>query len=165
MSAEQKKKAEALSVKNPKQVVTQYQAGADKSNPLAGKSLSFQGVWGEIADPAKVLDASFKDATKNDDKSDKVNIELVGSPQEFKPDGFEGALMKCQNLKLSNTSKDSSDSTPGMPKEIVIPTCIWADYSTYGVVNVVDLSKPAGTSQDEVAKLAAELYKTGRQKV
>ncbi|MGW1492793.1 hypothetical protein [Streptomyces sp. NPDC002402] len=162
MTAEEKKKAEALSVKNPQRVMTQYQAGVDKTNPLSGKSLSFQGVWGEIADPAKVLDASFKDATKNADESDDAKIELVGSPKEFKPAGFEGALMKCQNVKLSSTSKDTS--LPGLPKEIVIPTCIWADYSTYGVVNVVDLSKPAGTSQDEVAKLAAEMYKTSRQK-
>ena len=51
------KDAEGWGVKNPKQVEAAYQSG-NKDNPLAQKNLTFGGVYGEIDDPEKVVDAA-----------------------------------------------------------------------------------------------------------
>ncbi|MGW0551398.1 hypothetical protein [Streptomyces altiplanensis] len=163
MTEKDKTEAAALGVTNPQQVTASYAAGADPNNPLAGKVLNFNGVWGEISDPEKVVDSSFSKAVKGEE--DGLKVELIGSPQEVTPEGFEGALMKCQNLKLINTGGDTGAATG--PKEIEIPTCIWADYGTYGVVNAIDMAASAtgsGMSQDQVAALAAKLYNTARSK-
>ena len=53
------------------------------------------------------------------------------------------------------------------PKEFLVPACVWADYSTYGVVTMVDMAKAAtggGPALDDVAKETASLYNTARQK-
>lgn len=163
MTDKDKTEAAALGVTNPQQVAASYAAGADPNNPLAGKMLNFNGVWGEISDPEKVLDASFTKVTQG--KEAGLKMELVGSPREVTPDGFEGALMKCQNIKMINDAGDGSVANG--PKEFEIPTCIWADYSTYGVVNAIEMAKSAtggSMSQDEVAALAAKLYNTARSK-
>ncbi|WP_406508625.1 hypothetical protein [Streptomyces sp. NBC_00212] len=164
MTAEQKSKAEALGVKNPQQIGAQYQSG-DSANPLAGKALTFQGFWGDITDPAKVINASFQNTKDNVSKDPSVKAELVGEAKAVKPAGFSGALMKCQNMKLTSSGSDAAAAKG--PKEFLIPICVWADYSTYGVVDEVDMAKAAlggGPSQDEVAKLTASLYNTARQK-
>ncbi|RBL85099.1 hypothetical protein DDE05_19430, partial [Streptomyces cavourensis] len=62
-----------------------------------------------------------------------------------------------------------ADGTPQKgPKEMTMPVCIWADYSTVGVVIGFDIggaitNKPM--TQDETAALAAKLYNTSRTKI
>lgn len=50
-----------------------------------------------------------------------------------------------------------------------IPVCVWADYSTIGMVQAFDMSLVLtggkGMPQDKVADLAAKLYKNSRTKV
>ncbi|MFI6639708.1 hypothetical protein [Streptomyces sp. NPDC050504] len=166
MSSEEKKKAEELGVKNPVSVGASYAAGTpDPSNPLTGKALNLQGVWGDVTDPAKVIDASFNKIDEDKSKDQGVKMERVGSPKAVTPSGFSGALMKCQEFKMS--SAKGEPVTPGGPKEIKISACAWADYSTYAVVTVVDMAKMAtggGVSQDEVAELTAKAYNSSRQK-
>lgn len=121
-----------MGITNANKAAAQYQSGT-KDNPLAQKMLMFEGLWGEVSDPAKTLDDAFDKAEKNMSKdSDNDNVSLVGSPKEFKPEGFDGALMKCQDLKVAN---DKADGTAAKgPKEFTMPVCIWADYSTVGIV-------------------------------
>lgn len=90
----------------------------------------------------------------------------MGSPKEFKPEGFDGALMKCQELKV-DTSQGSSGSAKG-PKEFAMPVCIWADYSTVGIVAGVDVASALTEKSvplEDMAALAAKLYDTSRTKI
>ncbi|MFC8510327.1 hypothetical protein ACFU3J_12355 [Streptomyces sp. NPDC057411] len=164
LTDKQKTSADAMGIKNPHAVAASYKAG-DSTDPLKGKSMSLNGMWGDIADPAKALDVAFANYEKDETgKADDVKVTPVGSPESKTPAGFEGALMKCQYLKLENTG---TESTPG-PKSFQVPTCAWADYSTLGVVNVIDLSTMMtggqGLTLDQVAEVTAQQYKASRTK-
>ncbi|MFD5202441.1 hypothetical protein ACFWM7_20325 [Streptomyces sp. NPDC058375] len=168
VTGEDKTEAEAMGVKDANEAGAQYKAGTE-DNPLAQKVLIFEGVWGEVPDPAKTLDNAFTKAEKNmtkDTGSGGGKTSLVGSPKEFKPDGFDGALMKCQDLKMVN---DKGDGTPTKgPKQFTMPVCIWADYSTVGIVAGLDVASALtekSVPQEEMADLAAKLYNTSRTKV
>ncbi|MFD9796066.1 hypothetical protein ACFWXK_34505 [Streptomyces sp. NPDC059070] len=162
-----KKDAAEMGIKDPAQESGNYKAGGDASNPLGGKTLMFKGLYGEISDPAKALDGAFAKIQKGSDEdkakgssSDNTKAELVGSPTAVKPAGFSGALMKCQNAKVTDTKT---------AKSFEIPICIWSDYSTLGVVEAVDLAAILGKGgsampTDQVADLAAKLYNTARVK-
>ncbi|MFE7140162.1 hypothetical protein ACFVAG_20660 [Streptomyces sp. NPDC057644] len=166
MSGKDKTEAEAMGVKNPHEVGAQYVSGDLKTNPLLAKMLMLQGVWGEVEDPEKVIDGSFKNAEDEAAASEDTKGSLVGSPKSVSPADFEGALMKCQDVKVIN---DKADGTAQKgPKEMTMPVCIWADYSTVGVVIGLDIggamtNKPM--TQDETAALAAKLYNTSRTKI
>lgn len=164
LSSKQKASADAMGIKNPNAVQASYKSG-DSSDPLKGKSMSINGMWGEIADPDKALDTAFANYEKDQTgEADDVKVTPVGSPESKTPAGFDGALMKCQYLKLESTG---TESTPG-PKSFQVPTCIWADYSTLGVVNVIDLSTMMtggqGLTLDQVAEVTAQHYKASRTK-
>ncbi|MGW5850390.1 hypothetical protein ACWFQ8_20980 [Streptomyces sp. NPDC055254] len=162
-SEKDKKEAEGVGVKNPTQVGMTYQSG-DPKNPLAGKLLNFSGVYGELADPEKSVDAYFAlaklEATKGDSKT---TVDLIGSPKTMKPAGFKGAVMKCQEAKF--TSKDPS--TKG-PKEFTLPICIWGDYSTLGTVTAMEMASmiagKSGYTLEQTADFTAKLYNTSRVK-
>ncbi|MFI9582083.1 hypothetical protein ACIHCQ_09605 [Streptomyces sp. NPDC052236] len=164
---EQKKRAEAIGVKGPQQASSQYASG-DTSDPTkGGKQLSLSGLHGEIADPEKTIDDYLASIEKNTGEGEEnLKFERVGSPETFTPAGFKGALMKCQTLKFANPEADGS--VKNGPKEILIPTCVWADYSTVAGVNVIDVAAAAlgkSMSHKEVAELTAKLYNTSRTKV
>ncbi|MGW1085222.1 hypothetical protein ACWD4L_02380 [Streptomyces sp. NPDC002596] len=166
LTGESKTKAEAMGIKNPQQTVAQYSAGS-KDNELSIKGLTLQGFWGDVTDPAKVIDNSFTN-TENDMKKNDTGMEysLIGSPKAVTPAGFKGALMKCQDIKVTNSKGDGT--AKGGPKEFIIPSCVWADYSTVGAVSAVDVALTMagkGMSQDDVAALAAKLYNTSRTKI
>ncbi|MFI5766480.1 hypothetical protein ACIA8F_36815 [Streptomyces sp. NPDC051563] len=159
-----KTEAEAVGVKNPAKVSQQYQSG-DPSNPLAAKALNFSGLYGEIADPEKAVDAYFATAKLNANKDKSTKVELIGSPEAATPAGFKGAVMKCQEMKFTSTG---TSTTAKGPKEFTLPVCIWGDYSTLSVVSATDLTsvlagKP-GYTLDQTAELAAKLYNTARVK-
>ncbi|MFI8104403.1 hypothetical protein [Streptomyces sp. NPDC086023] len=164
MKPEGKAKAEALGVKDP------HSAGANYSNGTSAKAkqLAANGLWGQIADPEKAVDNYFDNLGKDPEANKAAyRYEVVGSPRDFHPAGFEGAVMKCANLKATKV-KD----IPGMekaPKEIQAPACVWGDYSTLVAVNVVDptvaLLGGASASLEDVSALAAKLYSTSRTKV
>lgn len=99
-------------------------------------------------------------------KDEGAKGSLVGSPKNVTPAGFEGALMKCQNMNIPNEEADGKPENG--PKEMIMPVCVWADYSTVAAVIGFDIggamtNKPM--TQDETAALAAKLYNTSRTKV
>ncbi|MFE1556988.1 hypothetical protein ACFW6V_18635 [Streptomyces sp. NPDC058734] len=162
MTDTDKQEAEAAGIKNPTQVGMDYFSG-DQKNPLTLKGINFSGVYGEVADPEKTVDGFFAKAQAQMAKDGKSEVQLVGSPKEISPDGFDDAVMKCQEVKV--TSKDPN--TKG-PKEATLPICIWADYSTVARVMSSDVAavltgKP-GYTLEQNAELAAKLYKTARVK-
>lgn len=167
MDDKEKKEVEAIGIKNPVKVTQDYEI-SDKAKPLESKQLSFSSFSGEIADPAKTLDAAFAmfKASSMEGKNKDADVQFIGSPETFKPAGFSGALMKCQEMKI--ISKKPS-TNPLEPKEITFPVCIWTDYSTMGLTMTVDISKVMtggkGYTLAQTAELNGKLYNTARTKI
>ncbi|MFC3577561.1 hypothetical protein ACFOZ0_30720 [Streptomyces yaanensis] len=142
---------ESWGVKNPKDVSAGYTAGSG----LSVKSLSFVGVYGTIDDPEKVVDAMFAKVKENAAKN-SAEGKLVGSPQEFTPDGFENGVMKCQISEGTSSGKT-----------VQVPFCIWGDHSTVTYVistDVAALAAGKGSSMQDAAALAAKLRNDVRVK-
>ncbi|MFF9348352.1 hypothetical protein [Streptomyces sp. NPDC014734] len=166
VTGEQKTQLEGLAVKNAQQADAQYQSG-DKENLASLKSVTLSGFWGEVTDPAKVINNAFENAQSQFGKGDEgMEAKLDGSPRAVTPEGFKGALMKCQDMKVTNKE---GDGTPAKgPKEFTIPICVWADYSTIGTVFGIDTGLALtgkGMAQDDMAALTAKLYNTSRTKI
>ncbi|MGW7274860.1 hypothetical protein ACWGH5_30600 [Streptomyces sp. NPDC054864] len=170
MTSSDVREAEKHGVQNAKDVDAQYQAG-DEDNPLSQKILQFNGVYGDIADPEKVVDAMFGEAEKNAQESGSGSssgekMTLVGSPKSYSPAGLDGAVLKCQEAKLDFGSS-STGSTTG-PSEMSMATCIWGDNSTLGIVITTDVANAmAGKSADldEAADKTAKFRKEVRVKL
>ncbi|MGW6533913.1 hypothetical protein [Streptomyces venezuelae] len=155
-----KKNAEEIGIENPTNVSAAYEFG----EALKGKQMSFQGMYGEIADPEKAIDDGFAKADENAKKESaeetgdsKEEFALVGSPESVEPDGLDGAIMKCQSASIADDGKETK-----------LPICIWADHSTYGIVFGMDVAAlmkgSGGMATDEVASFAADLRKAARVK-
>ncbi|MDJ0384699.1 hypothetical protein [Streptomyces sp. G-G2] len=162
LTGEAKTKAELLGVKNAHNAVVQYKSGTG----VAVKQVTGFGLWGEIADPSKSIDAYFASVSVSSKENDAIGFkyELSGAPKEFSPAGFKGAVMKCANIKMTATK----NVKPGQPSSALIPTCVWGDYSTLAATNRMDQAAMAlggsnGTLED-VSKIAAKLYSTSRTK-
>ncbi|MEU6825677.1 hypothetical protein ABZ921_34125 [Streptomyces atriruber] len=149
-------KAEAAGVKNPKDVQAQYQSGS-KDNPMAQKVLTFGGVYGDIADPEGVVDHMFTNARKKNEAggANGESVTLVGEPKEYKPAGLDGAVLKCQEMKVDlGGGAGTSGSTAGTSgssgsSKMSAATCIWGDHSTLGYVVTTDVASAlAGTPAD-----------------
>ncbi|QEU94384.1 hypothetical protein [Streptomyces kanamyceticus] len=117
--------AEQAGMKDPQDIDSAYQAG-DKSNPLSAKALQFMGVYGEVSDPEKIVDAMFAKIKKDSKGNSSETGELTGSPQDFSTDK---AVLKCQESVVTN-----ENPAAGAPKEMRMPVCIWGDKSTVAVV-------------------------------
>ncbi|MGW2225712.1 hypothetical protein [Streptomyces formicae] len=153
-----KKNAEEIGIKNPENVAASYESG----EALKGKQMSFQGMYGDIADPEKAVDDGFAKADENSKKGSddgaggSDDVKLVGSPETVEPDGLDNAVMKCQSASFEQGGKEQK-----------LPICIWADHSTYGIVFGVDMAamaKGGGMATDDVAGFAADLRKAARVK-
>ncbi|MEU7512110.1 hypothetical protein AB0B13_08905 [Streptomyces sp. NPDC042898] len=159
------KDAEKFGVKNPQRVNASWEV-KNEANPLAAKLLQFGGAYGQIDDPEKTLDAVFADMRTEAAKEKDGKTQLVGEAKEFTPEGLDGALLKCQEIK---SKTDSGAETSGLgPKEIVIAVCIWSDHSTLGYVmpmNVADLMAGKSASMEDTAATAAKLRKEIRVKL
>lgn len=151
------KEAEGWGVKDAKNASSQYTAGEAASQ----KFLQFSGVYGDIEDPEKVVDAMFA-KMKNEAGKDKSEGELVGSPKTFTPAGFENGVLKCQEAKVTN------DTSSGANKSMTIPTCIWGDHSTVAYVISMDAAAVltgTGPSLETAADNAAKLRNDVRVEV
>ncbi|MCF3122876.1 hypothetical protein IPZ68_24675 [Streptomyces arenae] len=160
-------KAEAAGVKNPKDVQAQYESGSD-DNPMAKKVLSFGGVYGEIEDPEGVVDHMFANAAKESQQGGTAgsgggNVELVGEPKAFTPSELDGAVLKCQEMKIDlGGGAGTTGSTSGAsgPSKMSAATCIWGDHSTIGYVVSTDVKGAltgASADLDEAATTSAKL--------
>lgn len=162
MSKDDLANAEKWGVKNPKDVNASYQSGSVEDNPLGAKVLSFAGIYGEIDDPEKAVDAMFSYFKAEAEKGEGGEEgELVGSPESFEPEGLDGAVMKCQAAKMKLGESEG-------PSEMNLPVCIWGDHSTVGFVLPVDMAGALGgktASLDDAAKTTAKLRNDVRVKL
>nr|WP_055536472.1 hypothetical protein [Streptomyces alboniger] len=179
-------KAEAAGVKNPKDVKAQYQSGS-KDNPLAQKVLTFGGVYGDIEDPEKVVDHMFTTAAQKAEDGTTAQggekVTMVGSPKEYKPAELDGAVLKCQEMKIdlgsgAGTAGSSTGSTAGStagssagssgPSEMSAATCIWGDHSTLGYIVTTDVASALSgqaADLDEAATTTARFRGEVRVKI
>ncbi|GHH53110.1 hypothetical protein [Streptomyces candidus] len=127
-------------------VVNVYSTSAELHDVPKAEGLVFLGVYGEVEDPGKTLDAVLAEMKKRPDTT------FIGDPQDMSPEGLDGAVMKC---------RQAESRTPSLPAHTRTGVrCVWADHSTVGVVTP---SKPTGGySMDEAARIAADLRKEVR---
>ncbi|WP_234535951.1 hypothetical protein [Streptomyces shenzhenensis] len=107
------------------------------------ENFTLVGFYGAVKDPQAALDATF---TQMKASSSSDDGKLVGDAQSVSPDGLDGAVMKCQQVK-GKSQLTGKDQTAYM--------CVWADYSTIGIVEPT-----AGVrtyTLDESAKIAADV--------
>ncbi|MFE6890731.1 hypothetical protein [Streptomyces sp. NPDC057694] len=146
--------AEKDGLKNGTPVNASYKAG-EASDPLNGKMLQFQGAYGEIDDPGKLVTGMFDKGALGSSGDGKTS--LVGSPTDYSTDDY---VMKCQELK---TDGSAAGSTAG--KDVHMPVCIWADNSTVALVIPITLSDMmSGKTADlkSAADITAKLRKEVR---
>lgn len=124
-------------------------ADLDFSHPPKdfGDEFFLDGTWGSVADPERAVDAFFS----TDESADVPLIEWVGEPEEQSPEGFEGAVMKCQVSRRHQLTSDTYTDTP---------SCVWADHSTVAWVWATTPDHPFSMSR--LARLTADLRKAIR---
>ncbi|GGV32896.1 hypothetical protein GCM10010277_17680 [Streptomyces longisporoflavus] len=163
MSSSGLKELEQQGVGNPEDAHGAYNSGSGATM----KSLNFSGVYGEIDDPEKVVDAMFAEMKKKS-KDEPGSVTLIGSPEEFTPDGFDNGVMKCQKAEFRLGAPDDAEQEEGIPNTFQTPMCIWGDHSTVASVGHSDASATAGgkdISLDTVAGLTAKLRADVRTEV
>ncbi|MDX3764525.1 hypothetical protein OG963_29640 [Streptomyces sp. NBC_01707] len=156
MTDDDLKDFEQYGVANPKSASGSYTSG----DAAAQKMLSFSGVYGEIEDPAAVVDAMFGKMKTEAAKDKDSSGELVGSPKTYTPAGFENGILKCQESKISGES--------GSAKPTSMPICIWGDHSTVALVLDMDMAAMMtgkSTSVESAANNAAKLRNDVRVEV
>ncbi|WP_424887492.1 hypothetical protein [Streptomyces sp. XH2] len=131
-------KVKELGISNGTSVSGAY-ANAEKQN------LSVIGVYGELSDPAKTVDAMIAKSEENQKKNAEtmqgIKIETVAPWTEFSPSDFDGAVMKCATKKTTVTMGTISSSNEATE-------CIWGDSSAIGAVKhaVAKSNSPYGGS-------------------
>ncbi|MEU7135211.1 hypothetical protein [Streptomyces sp. NPDC046261] len=98
--------------------------------------LKVTGVYGDLADPAKTVDALFADMEKNQ-ATYKDRIETVSETAAYRPAGFDGVSLKCKTQRIKSSVSSSSVTE--------VSTCIWGDASAMGIVEH-RVAKSSGSS-------------------
>ncbi|MGW0902451.1 hypothetical protein [Streptomyces sp. NPDC002853] len=153
MSSSDLKELEQQGVSDPKDVFAAYNYGEGS----AMKSLNYSGVYGEIDDPEKVVDAMFAEMKKKSTE-EAGSIQLIGSPEEFTPDGFENGVMKCQQAEFKMGETGAGDE--GVPNTFKTPMCVWGDHSTVAYAAYSDVAVTAAGGDiklEDVASLVTNL--------
>lgn len=148
MSSSDIEELEKQGVSNPKDVFAAYNYGEGTSM----KSLNYSGVYGEIEDPEKVVDAMFADMKKKSTE-EPGSLSLIGSPEEFTPDGFENGIMKCQEAEFKMGEVGPDDE--GVPNSFKTPICIWGDHSTVAYASYSDAAVTASGGTIELENVAS----------
>ncbi|MFC9653391.1 hypothetical protein [Streptomyces sp. NPDC056937] len=150
------KEAEGWGIRNPREVAGSYSTGEGPTQ----KVIDFSGVYGELEDPEKVVDAVFAESRQKADKAQSggPSLEFIGEPREFTPDGFDNGVMKCQEGKFTLGQAAGTSSGPG---SYTMPMCVWGDQGTMGYVISADagagVTGKSSLSLDEAAAQAAKL--------
>ncbi|MGW7076295.1 hypothetical protein [Streptomyces sp. NPDC054866] len=148
MSSSDLKDLEEQGVSNPKDAHAAYNYGEGATM----KSLNYSGVYGEIEDPEKVVDAMFAEM-KRKSTEEPGSLSLIGSPEEFTPDGFENGVMKCQEAEFKMGDVGPDDE--GVPNSFKTPICVWGDHSTVASAAYSDVAATAGGADIKLENVAS----------
>ncbi|MEU2870716.1 hypothetical protein ABZ769_16160 [Streptomyces olivoreticuli] len=87
------------------------------------QDLAVKGVYGDVADPRKAVDAVFAQLeAASKQRGAGATVETVTPVTEFHPSGFDGAVMKCKMAK-------STFTMGAMTANSEASTCVWGDSS------------------------------------
>jgi hypothetical protein len=126
-------------------------AGGDTRWEPGTISLRVAGFWGEVEDPERAVDEMFALAAEGFEEAGEeegIEIGMMSSSSDFTD---SEVVLKCQLVR-----GDEEDSNLGYALEY--PLCVWADYSTLGLVDVVSLPDlPPGfdINSDETPQIEA----------
>ncbi len=155
MSSSDINELEGKGIANPTEATGQYKSGEGATL----KNIAFSGLYGEIEDPEEVVDAMFAEFKKNSDKGagKPGTLKLVGSPEEFTPEGFENGIMKCQDAEF--VMGEASTTNASLPNSFKTPMCVWGDHSTLAYVSYSDVASTATGRAIPLADAAANAAK------
>lgn len=122
--------------------ITDSKAVSGKYANVAKLQLNVGGVYGKVADPESAVDQAFARLEEDQNKNSAgqgLKIETVSGPTAYSPSGFDGAVMKCKEQKLSAAQG-------GVNVAVSFSMCIWGDSSAIGTVSVVPTPSPSGES-------------------
>ncbi|MEU8893405.1 hypothetical protein [Streptomyces sp. NPDC048442] len=151
---------EEVNQDNMKQVGVKRARGIDpvyrtRKGDDRSPSIDFDGVWGEIADPQQSLDRVIADPgwITGWVGISEHGAKAVGEPKPVAPAGLDNAVMKCQVFKEAGADYKT--------------VCVWADYSTIGVVEPKNHGAQSGkkVSVEEAAQIASDLRDEARREV
>ncbi|MFF8640059.1 hypothetical protein [Streptomyces sp. NPDC015345] len=154
MTSDDLEELENQGVTKPKNVYAAYNHGKGATM----KSLNYSGVYGEIDDPEKVVDAMLAAMVKDQAKGSDEGMKLIGDPEEFTPDGFENGVMKCQKAEFRMGGAGADDE--GVPSSFQTPVCVWGDHSTAAYATYADVATTGSGEKialDDVATQVANL--------
>ncbi|QLE72062.1 hypothetical protein FGW37_11000 [Streptomyces rectiverticillatus] len=124
------------------------------------QGLQVIGVYGRIPDPEKAVDKMIKEMSKagEDDAEQPPGDELKrGKYQDYRPGGFDGAVLKCKQDAMSF-------SMDGTRISMTTSQCIWGDKGAVGLVashsmggSDDDGRKADGLPADKLAELTAKI--------
>ncbi|WP_127201718.1 hypothetical protein [Streptomyces sp. Z26] len=142
---------------------------SDDYRSTSKEQLQLAGVYGKVADPEKAADGMFDIVHDNQAKGAQViqnyRVETTDGPQEYTPEGFDGALIRCETRRQTG-------QISGQQVELEFPTCVWADNAAVGVVSQTGAAPAAGAgvygesmTQDELAEATAEIREAAREEI
>ncbi|GAB2881424.1 hypothetical protein [Streptomyces mayteni] len=124
-----------------------FDATAEIPDP-DGTYLMAGGLWGEVPDPTAVVDGMFGLAASEASAEESEQMELVGSPENFSDDEV---VLKCQLVR-------GTEPEPTLGYVIEAPVCIWADFSTIGLLiyqGMPGLPADFDPNSDEIPEMTA----------
>lgn len=111
--------------------------GIDNGTAVSGgytnaqkQRLTVAGAYGDVADPAKAVDAVLAQMDEDEKKSGAqyhATYDTTSPATEYHPGGFDGAVMKCLSKKVTISMGSITSNSESS-------TCIWADSSAVGIV-------------------------------
>ncbi|MDX5570457.1 hypothetical protein PYK79_54185, partial [Streptomyces sp. ID05-04B] len=122
---------------------------SELAKTVSAENVTFFGVYGTVKDPEQALDATIAQMKSGSDD----DVKLIGNAEAVSPEGLNGAVMKCQLAESTNKLTKKTQKTY---------MCIWADYSTMGVVEPTAGAKTY--TLDESSRIAADVRKEVRVK-
>ncbi|MFE5871027.1 hypothetical protein ACFQ6V_20590 [Streptomyces roseifaciens] len=122
------------------------------------QGLQVIGFYGAIPDPAKSVDKMIKGmAEDKDDAAPSPGDEIKrGEYKDYRPSGFDGAVLKCKQDTMAFTVVDAKFSQ-------TTSQCIWGDKGTVGLVishsmgSGDDAQESDGLPADKLAELTAKI--------
>ncbi|MFF4216592.1 hypothetical protein [Streptomyces nondiastaticus] len=123
------------------------------------KEIRLVSVYGKIPDPRKTVAMMIAKMDRRDrDGKDPMGFELTTEPyRDYHPRGFDGAVLKCKNEKVSIPLGESKLTTSRS-------MCLWGDKGVVGLVLSSADPRPGeavsgGLPADQLAEAVAKIRK------
>ncbi|MFF7729815.1 hypothetical protein [Streptomyces sp. NPDC008001] len=130
------------------------------------QGLQVVGMYGKIPDPAKSVDKMIRNMAEsdkdNEDGTPTSDWLKRGEYKDYRPSGFDGAVLKCKQDTMSFSIVEKKFSQ-------VMSQCIWGDKGAVGLVmshsmgGSEDMQKTNGLTAEKLAEVTAKIRKEVRK--